>query len=108
MGQPQVHDPPLRDHHLVRRTVEEVLSGAVAAGNAIDTRRHRNLREAAAVRLRQIRGAGGDFLDADDRSLMDRMGIAVRVNGVHRQQLQGVRPGTLVVLDAGRHKQGQS
>ena len=108
MRQPQVHDAPLRDHHLVRRAVEEVFPGSVAAGDAVDARRNFGLRKAAAVGLGQVRRSGGDFLDADDRTLMDRMGITVRIDGVHRQQLQGVRPGTLVFLDTGHGEQGQS
>ena len=108
MRQPQVHDAPLRDHHLVRRAVEEVFPGSVAAGDAVDARRYLDLRKAATVGPDQVCGPGGNLLDADDRAFVDGMGIAVRIDSVHRKQLQGVRPGTLVFLGAGREQDGQT
>ena len=83
MRQPQVHDAPLRDHHLVRRAVEEVFPRSVAAGNAVDARRNLDFRKAAAVGPGQVRGAGGNLLNADDRAFVDGIGIAVRIDGVH-------------------------
>ena len=105
MGQQQVHDAPLRDHDLVRRAVEEVLARSVAAGDAVDARGNLDFGEAAPVGLGQVGRAGGDFLDANDGPFVDGMGIADGIDGIHRQQLQGVRPRTLVVLDTGRCKQ---
>ena len=108
MGQRQVHDAALGHDHLVRHSVEEVAARAVAAGDAVDAGRDFDLRKAATVGFRGVGGAGGDVLHADDRPFVDGVGITGRVHGVHRQQLQAVRPRTLVVLDAGRDEQGQT
>ena len=107
MGQQEVHDAPLRDHDLVRRSVEEILAGTVAAGDAVDARGNLGFREAAPVCPGKVGRAGRNFLDADDGPFVDRMGVACGIDGVHRQQLQGVRPGTLIILDTGRCKKGQ-